>query len=191
MTMKHWIWTGYAPGAGHAFAEDQEGLPQPAQEAILFGRPIDEPFPEIRVTKLSAGKLPDVMGSAFYALLVTDAVRAVLEEHAGKVVQFLPVTLKGKRGATYHALNATGQAKAMDRAKSEFEAWPDGEGIQRVKHLALKVPASAPALFHLKEIPQVLVVSDALKEALEAASKTPGDFESPDEWRLGFFEDEA
>ncbi|HET7229001.1 MAG TPA: DUF1629 domain-containing protein [Longimicrobium sp.] len=188
--MKHWIWTGYAPGAGHAFAEDQEGLTQPQLEAILFGRPIAEPLPETRVTKLSAGKLPDVMGSAFYALLVTDAVRAVLEEHAGKVVQFLPAKVKGKRAA-YWALNATGQAKAMDRAKSKFKAWSDGEGIESVRHLALKVPASAPALFHLAEIPQVLVVSDALKEALEAASKSPGDFESPGEWRLGFFEDEV
>ncbi len=63
---KHWIWDGYPPGMGYAFAEDQKGLTPAMMHAIFGGTPLDEPLPELRVTKLSRGRYPDVMASAFY-----------------------------------------------------------------------------------------------------------------------------
>jgi hypothetical protein len=189
--MKHWIWDGYSPGAGYAFAESQKGLSPEQQRAILLGTPLDEPLPEVRVTAFSAGKLPDVMASAFYPLLVSDAVRKVVEEQVPEGVQYLPAKLEGKRAGTWWALNATGRVAAVDLKKSEYDTYAGSQDIRRVKRLVLKpVPADAPALFHLGEIPHVLVVSDAFRRAVEKAGDAVGVFQDPDEWRLGFFEDE-
>lgn len=188
--MKHWIWDGYSPGAGYAFAESVDGPPAEAQERILAGTPLQEPLPEMRVTALSEGALPDALASVVDVLLVSDALRAVLDEHVPAGVQYLPGRVKGTR-AGYWGVNATARVAAMDRAKSEFETYAGTEAMSRVRRLVLRpIPADAPALFHLEEISQLLLVSDALRRALEAASESAGVFTSPDEWRLGFFDDE-
>lgn len=190
--MRHWIWDGYEAGDGYAFAESQAGLTPEQQHALLVGTPLDEPLPEVRVTALSPGRLPDAMASAFNALLVSDALRAVLAAHVPHGVQYLPASLEGKEEAgPWWAVNATVHVAAMDREGSEYETFPGTEAMRRVRRLALRpVPEDAPALFHLEEIPQLLVVSDGLRRALEAAGGAPGVFQAPEAWRLGFFEDE-
>lgn len=190
MPTKHWIWSGYFPGSGHAFAEAQEGLSPSQLDALLVGKPLGEPLPEVRVTALSPGKLPGAMASAFHALLAADKVKKAVEAHVAEGVQYLPASLKGKRGS-YHVVNPTVRVAALDRKKSEFETYPGTEAMRSVRKLVLgKIPADAPALFRLEEIPQLILVSDALKKALEKASASPGEFESPGEYRLGVFDDE-
>jgi hypothetical protein len=188
--MKHWIWDGYSPGGAYAFAESVGGLPDAAQEAVLFGRPLDEPLPAMRVTALSPGALPDTLATVVDVLLVSDTLRAVLREHVPDGVQHLPARVPGADGE-YWGVNATARVAALDREKSELENYPGTEAVRRVRRLVLRpIPADAPALFHLEEIPQLLLVSDALRKALQAASKSAGEFQAPEEWKLGFFDDE-
>jgi len=80
--MPYAVWQFPGPGSGDAFAESRRGLSPEQEDAIYFGERLPEPLPDVETGPLSEGRIGHVIGTSFSALVVSPAVRALLDPAA-------------------------------------------------------------------------------------------------------------
>ena|SRR5262245_20680607 len=176
--MRYQLWDCYYPGSGFAFAEQQKGLSYEQQNQILFGQRLADPLPTVTITRLSRGKLPDLLGAAWTSYIVATVLRDLLEEFCAEAAQFIPVRIARRPRARYWIANILNSLPCFDPKRSEYTThlhppYP----IHTLQKLVLKpIPPDAPAVFHIEELPDVLMVRDDLRERMQAASSSPGRF---------------
>lgn len=116
-------------------------------------------------------RLTSLLGNTFNYLIVEPAVVAVIAAHcSGVPIERLPFTLLDHRGRVhsrdYLVLNPLGDWDALDLAASEIVFV--GTQIARITKLVLdpEKSSAAPALFRLAQQRQLLVINEALADAL-------------------------
>jgi len=183
--MEHFIWKGYFPGSGYAFAESQEGLTSEQTIAMRVGTKLPEPLPKVTITRLSEGELPDLLESVWASKVVSAKLKGVLEKNCPKCIQYIPVKLEEYPNLKYWIANVLTSIPCLDREKSKVTTSPQPpHAVRRVSKLVLKpIPGDAPALFHMEELPAAILVSANLRQALESASESAGEFIVVKEYR--------
>jgi hypothetical protein len=174
----HQVWACYFPGSGFAFAEAREGLDYEQISQLLLGERLSEPLPEVTITRLSRGKMADMLGAAWPGFMISPKLRAILEECCGSDTQFIPVRIKRHPKLKYSIVNFLAQVPCLDRSRSDFETFSEPpHAIQTLRKMVLKpIPETAPAIFHIAELPQAVLVRDDLRERMQAVSSSPGRF---------------
>jgi hypothetical protein len=164
---QHTVWQFLGPGSGYAFAESQRGLSEDQENAIYFGQPLPEPRPDVEIAYLSEGRLGGVIGSSFSALIVSATVRTLLGQRAS--AQFIPVRLPRHSGRDYAVLNVLAHVACFDARRSDYDRIPGHpERLMAVRRLVLHaIPATAPPLFHVAELPGAILVRADLRAELE------------------------
>jgi hypothetical protein len=191
--MDYRLWQGYMPGSDYAFGEQVEGLSYEQDTQLLLGERLAEPLPVVRVTKLTPGKRPDTLDTASAARLVAPNVRAALEACCAETIQFLPAKVSRYPRTDYVVVNVLARADLFDRKQSEFDTLSgEPEIVSRIRRLVLKpIPEGTPGVVHVTGLPGTLLVRDDVREALEAASRSPGTFVPVEEYREGQDDDES
>jgi hypothetical protein len=180
-TVDHWVWKNYPRGSQWAEARGQDGmLEQYAQ--VLRGEPLTKPWPRIRISKLTPGKLPDRLTAPIHPL-VSEALAAVLEQTSARL-ELIPVELERRR-RRFYLLNVLEHVACLDEGASELER--DAEGwVETITKLALHpIPPEAPPIFRVATIPYVCLVDRRLRSAMESACTGPGVFVPIEELSLG------
>jgi hypothetical protein len=185
--MNYQVWDVYYPGSGFAWVEEIGGLSDEQESNVFFGRPLAPPLPRVAIKRLTKGKLPDVLGAATASRLVSAALRDVIVHVCPEGVQFLPTTSPRKLRITYFMANTTTHLACFDHDRSQYQRFPVApHTIRAVKKMELKpIPPHAPALFHLAELPAVILVRDELRQAIQSASTSPGTFTPVDQFTSG------
>jgi hypothetical protein len=122
-------------------------------------------------------KLTSLLGNTFSYLIVEPAVKDVIVKHCpGMPMEILPFTLLDHRGRVhskdYLVLNPLGDRDAVDAAASDI-AYVGGKVAGIVKLvLDPKKLSDAPALFRLTQKRQLLIMNEALAEALRGFTNT-------------------
>jgi hypothetical protein len=183
--MEHFIWQGYFPGSGFAFAEAQKGLSDEQSLGFLVGNKIENPPKSIVITELSEGELPDLLESAWSARMVSAKLKKVLEKNCPDCIQYIPVKLEDHPNAKYWIANVLTSIECVDREKSKLKTFPKPpHTIKGVSKLVLKpIGDDAPALFRIAELTPDMLVSEALRKELEAASSSAGRFTRVQDYR--------
>jgi hypothetical protein len=181
------VWDAYYPGSGFASVEEMTGITDEQENEVFFGTPIPEPLPVVSITRLSEGEMPDALGTFTASRLTSMTLREPIERFCPECIQFVPVRLPGRRDPTYFLLNITSHFACFDRNRSEFKAYEDPpHAIRTVRKLVLKpIPQEAPAVFHLAEIPGVILVRDDLRTEMQAVSSSAGTFTPTAEFTFG------
>jgi hypothetical protein len=176
--MEHFIWQGYFPGSGFAFAEAQEGLSSEQSLAILVGNKVDNLPKKIVITELSKGELPDLLESAWSARMVSAKLKKIFETTCPDCIQYIPVKLQQHPDEKYWIANVLTSIECVDREKSKLKTFPKPpHTIKAVSKLVLKpIGDDAPALFRTAELTPDMLVSESLRKELEGASKSAGKF---------------
>lgn len=184
---EHQVWRGYYPGSGFAFAETVDGWSYEVDHEVLFGHRLPDPVPRLTVGKLSRGELPDTLAMAGSGILVSSRLSAVLEWGAGQHIQFIPAAIKRVRDERYSLANLLSLVPCLDRERSDFDTFdapPHAIRTMRKMVLAPILP-EAPAIFHMREMPGVILVRDDLREAMCEASSSAGEFLPVSSFRRG------
>jgi hypothetical protein len=176
--MSHAVWQFLGPGSGYAFAQGQRGLSDEQENAIYFGQRLREPLPDVEIGPLSEGRLGHVIGTSFSAFVVSPAVAGLLDPVSA--VQFVPVRLpRGPgsgsdtgtgTGTGYAIMNLLAHVPCLDFERSDYDRMPGHpDRLLGVRRLVLRaIPADAPALFHVAELPGAILVRADLRAGLEA-----------------------
>lgn len=183
--MEYFIWDGYFPGSGHAFAENAEGISDEQTTEVLVGMKLSNPPRKVRVTELSEGELPDLMESSWSSKMVSAKLKKILEKNCPDCIQYIPVTLEDYPDKPYWIANVLTSVSCIDRDKSRFSTVPrPPHTIRKVNRLVLKpIADDAPAVFRMEEIPSLMLVSEVLRKEFEAASSSPGKFTRAQDFR--------
>jgi hypothetical protein len=182
--MPHAVWRFLGPGSGYAFAEGRRGLSEEQENTIFFGRRLPEPLPAVEIAYLSDGRTGNLIGSSFSAFVVSPAVRALLEPAAP--VQFVPARLPRRRGSGYAIMNLLAHVPCLDAERSDYDRMPGHpDRLLAVRRLVQReIPADAPALFHMAELPGAILVRADLRAGLEALGGC-GEFVEVEDFRWG------
>jgi len=183
--MKYYVWKGYFPGSGNAFAESRTGLNDDDAGDILIGAKLAKPPKKVVVTELSEGELPDLLESAWSSKIVSEALKKILEKQCPDCIQYIPVQLDEYRGEKYWIANILTKVSVLDREKSKVTNSPRRpESIRTISKMVLKpLGDDTPAIFHMAELLPVILVSETLRKELEAASSTAGRFIKAEDYR--------
>ena len=176
--MEHFIWQGYFPGSGFAFAEDHEGLSSEQSLAILVGNKVENPPKRVVITRLSKGELPDLLESAWSSRMVSAKLKKIFEKNCPDCIQYIPVKLLQYSDEKYWIANVLTAIECVDREKSKLKTFPKPpHTIKAVSKLVLKpIGDDAPALFRITELTPDMLVSETLRKELETASSSSGKF---------------
>jgi hypothetical protein len=125
--------------------------------------------------------LGDFVDNISGVLIISARARTMLEAEGveGKEVEYLPFTLKDKRGrptkGEYFVANLLRKVACMDRDKSEFTQDPVSKsgvlGVSNLTVVATKVPKDVK-LFRLGEFPRVIVIRSDLVKRIKAEKLT-------------------
>jgi hypothetical protein len=184
LSLPHAIWQFLGPGSGDAFAESRRGLSQVQENAIYFGERLPEPLPDVEIGLLSEGRIGHVIGTSFSAFVVSPAVRALLDPVAP--VQFVAVRLPRRRGSGYAIMNLLAHVPCLDFERSDYDRMPgDPDRLVGLRRLVLhEIPANAPAVFHVAELPGAILVRADLRAGLEALGAA-GEFVEVEDFTWG------
>lgn len=127
--------------------------------------------------------LSDVISNILGYLIVSPALRALLEEHSGAEIEFLPVRILNHKGRLasdeYSIANVIGTVDCVDMARSEGRLDPGESGVfARLKKLHLD-PGRVPPegrLFRIAAMPPVMIIRDDLRRILEDAGITGAEY---------------
>ncbi|HKB36947.1 MAG TPA: hypothetical protein VKD72_10865, partial [Gemmataceae bacterium] len=119
-TMRYQLWDCYYLGSGFAVAEQEKGLSYEQQNQILFGQRLAGPLPTVTITRLSRGKLPDLLGAAWTSYMVAPVFRDLLEEFCAEAVQFISVRIARRPRARYRIANILNSLPCFDPKRSEY-----------------------------------------------------------------------
>jgi hypothetical protein len=185
--MKYMIWSSYAPGSGFAFVKDFTGWTDKEEQLVFFGKPITGRIPHLTITKLTRARIPDALGTHSYYPFVSMKLRRTLEVLTQSVIQFLPVSLPSYPKKKYFLPNVLIHVACLDRSRSIYESFSTAPyAINYLKKLVLlPVPKSTPPIFHMSEIPTVLLVRDDLCDQMKRASSSPGTFLEVETFTMG------
>lgn len=150
------------------------GLSSAASSKLLVGEKLAR-SPRLVVKEVTRGRFADNLGAYIGVHFVSPVIADVLRGSAEANVQLVPVSVRGKPALRYFAVNVLDSVALLDRAASKVTTFVGTDVIDTVTRLSLvKAPPRLPPIFHLAEIPVVILVSDALRRALQAASPHPG-----------------
>ncbi len=185
--MNYRIWESYGPGSGFAFVEDFTGWTDKQEELVFFGKPIKGRLPHLTVTRLRKGRLPDALGTVLYYSFISIKLRNQLENLAKDVLQFLPVHLPSYPDTYYFLPNVISHVSCLDRTRSIYKAFPDPPNAIYYlrKMVLLPIPVESPPIFHMSEIPAVLLVRDDLRKQLQRVASSPGKFINVQKFTIG------
>jgi hypothetical protein len=151
---------------------------------VVRGEPIPRPLPTIRIGGLDGTPIPDALGGPFGCMIVRSNLLEVLESESGARLQLVPVRVAGMR-VRYTLANVLSHVACIDPKRSRMKRDRKDRRIESVDKLALRpLPTDAPGLFHLAELPIVLLVRDSLRARMQAESATPGKFSAVEDFQL-------
>ena len=177
--LDHWVWEHYPWGSEWAEARGQDGTGG-ADVHVLRGEPVPEPWPKIRVTKITPGVLSDRLTGPLDPL-VSQRLAALLTA-TGARLELIPVTLERRR-QRFYLLNVLEQVVCLDEARSKLRRDADG-WVTKVSKLVLHpIPPGSPAIFRVATIPQITLVSRTLRETLQSECEGPGLFVPIEDFR--------
>ena len=141
-----------------------------------------------------ARTLYDLQNNTLQILVVSKALRSVMERFDGQHIEFLPITLRDHRdkvaSTEYSIVNVLGLTECVDRANSSFSVDPFiPTRISHVDKLVLLQDAlpTDRHLFRLKERPWAHLVSETLKKAIEDEGLTGMSFVPPEEFASAMY----
>lgn len=186
--MIYLAWQAYNSGSSYAMAEDIEGWTDEQEDQIFFGKPVPAPLPKVQIKLLSPGRVADVIGTPSATRLVSASLKGVMESFCPDCVQYIPITVP--RMATskdYFIANIVKHTEAMDMIQSVYQTFEDSpDVIYQITNLVLKpLGKDSPPIFHLKEVPAIILVRDDLREGIQQVSRAAGNFIPIDEYRFG------
>lgn len=138
------------------------------------------------VPGLDGGEPPALFDQGTLPLMHQRLVDALADAGVDNL-QLFPATLRradgGGEWSDYHAFNVVGRVRAVDAGQSEVETIPADPDNPFYRSLVLdEAAAGISPLFRLAEVPGVIVVSDAVRAAIERAGITGLAFFGPGEW---------
>ncbi len=177
-----WVWSGYSGEPGMAFVTEFGGLSSADSRKLLNGQPLDA-VPRPTVRRHEPGEFTDMLGDSIGLLLLGPVLVGALQG-AGARLQLVPLAVPRRPELQYAIANVLDSVPALDRERSKLTTFIDTDVIDRITRLALRpMPADAPAIFHVAEHPVLVLVNDALRQQLQAASRHPGVLTRVQEWR--------
>ncbi|MFY2561075.1 imm11 family protein [Corallococcus terminator] len=124
-------------------------------------------------------QVTDVLQNALNYLMVTARLKALLEEHSGVDIEFLPFTLLNHKGRVAskecYIANVVGTVPCVDEARTEGRRSATKPGTYaRITKLELDTQRIDPArkLFRIASQPTTLIIRDDLRSVLEQAGVT-------------------
>jgi hypothetical protein len=185
MGSRLWVWTPSSTVRGRAFITELRGLGRDGDRKLIVGERFSR-VPRLVAFADTRGRFVDNVGAYIGVHIVTPALADVLTSCAANV-QLLPVSIAGQPKLRYFAVNVLASVALLDRKRSTLTVFPGTKVISHVSRLALKpVSADLPPIFHLTENPVLILVTDELRRALQAASRFPGTLEPAAAWRSYF-----
>lgn len=160
----------------------------PTMNPAKRGRSMSREWPkeaEFRMKPQHPGLIvPDVVLNPHECLMVTDRMKAFLQEHIESPVEFLPFTLINHKGRVANdsmwVVNLLDSVACADMDKTEGSESPFYPGeIQDLLELHViedKLP-TVRKIFRLKECPATILVRDDLRRGLEEAGFSAEYFE--------------
>jgi hypothetical protein len=122
-------------------------------------------------------------------LLINGEVKSIFDKVGVDNVQYFPARLveekTGSVNKEYCFANIVGKYSAVDFSKSDLELYDDGD-IRFIDKLVLDIDENQDLghLFRLAEFPYLIIVSDALKEAIEKKGVTGMAVYNPEDYEL-------
>src|SRR5262249_49777529 len=108
-------------------------------------------------------------------IMISPVLAAVVTAEPSARVQLIPVRIRGHRDRRYFIVNVLSRVAALDRARSRYRVFSGTNDIACLSRLALHpLPEDTPAIFHLEEMPTLILVSRALRDRLVSATSHPG-----------------
>lgn len=141
-----------------------------------------DPHPEER-------KTDNIVAPTRLGLLINDKVKTVFDKLSIRNIQYFKARLLEQNSQTidesYSIANIVGKFSCVDMDQSKLEFFSDGN-IEFIDKLVLDLEVSVDYghIFRLGEFPAILVISDALKKALETSGVTGLKIYRPEEFSL-------
>lgn len=176
-----WIWAPYSGEPGIAFVTEISGLDDDSGR-LLRGEPLPDRLRPV-VEQCDPGTFTDMLGSYTGLPILAPNLVAVLQA-AGARIALVPLTVPEEPGRDYAIVNVLDTVPTLDLAASTLTMFEGTDVIDRITHLVLQpIPADAPPIFHAAEHPVLILVNDALRRQLQAASDHPGVLTPVGKWR--------
>ncbi len=152
---------------------------RPKKWRISKGLPMEDRFPPGVVLGMDDGYkgllVPDLVSNPLRMLVVSSRLKALLAQHSGARIEFLPVSISNHKGRVaakdYFIANVLDHQDCIDKEHSEVEELnPDPtmlSGLFRLQIIAGRIPAEAK-LFRLKTMPPAILLRDDLRAVFEA-----------------------
>ncbi|NOJ52700.1 hypothetical protein HK404_08785 [Myxococcus xanthus] len=124
-------------------------------------------------------QIPDLVNNTERISIVSEKLKALLEQQAGARIEFLPVTIANHKGRVaakdYFIANLLDHVDCVDKERSEVEELnPDPtllSGLFRLQVFPERIPSNAK-LFRLKTMPPAIIVREDLRAAIDAGHIT-------------------
>ncbi|RKH12113.1 hypothetical protein D7Y13_20170 [Corallococcus praedator] len=155
----------------------------PLSWKLAEGRSVAKQYPpdvQFKMTDRYPGILvPDFIQNVVACTLVSEAAKALLEQHARADIEFLPFTLRNHKGRIARErcfiANILGVVDCVDPASTRATPSKMEKGTYLfLNKLGLdmkKVPETA-RIMRLKQLPSVMIVHEALRAVLQAEGMT-------------------
>ncbi len=152
----------------------------PSMNPARRGRSMVDTWPKdarLKMERRHKGiKVPDVVLNPHRCLMVTDRMKRLLQEHIATPVEYLPFTLVNHKGRVADdamwVVNLLDSVACVDMEKTDGSESPfypgEFQDLLELHVLEEKLPSDR-AIFRLKECPEVLLVRDDLRRAIEDA----------------------
>jgi hypothetical protein len=165
-----------SPGLDRSFMRIAESrLPEHYSDSVLFGKPVKAARrPPVLDLEKRTAKPVDLVGGLITVPIVSERMKLALES-LPDVVEYYPVRLAQPKDPKFDrrcfALNALNNVDAFDREKSKYTAVDYSPVVLHVTKLAItESRVGGRNIFRLAAYPILLIVSEAARQALEAAS---------------------
>lgn len=193
MADPYWVW------ANEPTADDEAMIygvpPVVASLGLLFnqGQQVTTAVPLIEISRDSdsQGRLTDNLTAAgVKGLLFSSRLRELLRATGIENIQYFPAVVRNPADGTetgdYSVANVLGLVECLDRAKSVVEHPPgDPDCIEFIEKLALDAARiRGHDFFRLGEKSQILIASERIKRACEAAKVTGVRFYAPQDYKF-------
>jgi hypothetical protein len=159
------VWQSLSLDANFAQAVTIEGWEPEEESLVVAGIRVPLPLPTLSVTRRTAGRLPETMGSTASVRLVSDRVRVELLRALGDQVQFLSASITGSL-LPYYVPNVLESRSCRIGVDGQLAISGD----------------DLPPLFRARELPSVWIVRADLERRLR--SETAGEFVPLHQFRL-------
>jgi len=133
--------------------------------------------------------LTDNIANTHWWLIVSSAMRKIIQTHQSNDLEFLPVSIRNHKGRVaaddYSIVNFLRLIEVVDRGASEFrvDAAYDDQ-ISKYDKLILRqdIEENGPAILRMKETPMLILAREDLAKAIEMAGMTGVTFVPTDEY---------